>query len=402
MIKPKVLINKIKSMKLGLLLLMLLASISVIGSFIPQGRDMAFYESMFSKEGALWIERLKLYDIYHGWVFIFLFAGLCINLFLCSVTRINGIIKKVKELPSIEKMIKVETYQASTELDEKQILSAFRRYGFNKYYKSKYNEGYYSRRNVLGYFGSWLIHMGLLFIIVAYGYGQFTSYSTAVYGIAGDVIEVGNTQYKIAINDFQVIHREDGSISQYITEADLMDLEGNLLKSSEIYVNKPLRYDRYNFYQTASGWTVGISYIRDEVLQYDDILYEGTALINENDNIAIMFSKFYPDFLETDKGFFNNSPMLNNPKILYSIFYRENRVAMNFVDPGEMITWNNYKFIFDNPNQYTYLQVNRIKGKSIISIGSSLIIIGLILVFYLKPQVLVIDKSYNEVNIYRY
>ena len=60
--------NYIRSMRFGILLLLLIALCSVAGTVIPQGREIAFYAQTYrSFHGVILL--LKLHNIFESWYF---------------------------------------------------------------------------------------------------------------------------------------------------------------------------------------------------------------------------------------------------------------------------------------------------------------------------------------------
>ncbi len=84
--------NLLRSMRFGLILLALVAACSVLGSVIPQGRDVAFYAQTYRGAHGV-ILLLGLHRIFTSWYFAVLLALLCLNLTLCSVVRVRRVAK---------------------------------------------------------------------------------------------------------------------------------------------------------------------------------------------------------------------------------------------------------------------------------------------------------------------
>ena len=82
-----------RSMRFGIILLVLIAALSVVGTVIPQGREIAWYAQTYqSVHGAILV--LKLNDVFNSWYFLLLLALLALNLILCSLVRIRTIPKQ--------------------------------------------------------------------------------------------------------------------------------------------------------------------------------------------------------------------------------------------------------------------------------------------------------------------
>ena len=93
----KKLLSFIRSMKFGILLMVIIALLSVVGTIIPQGKEFSWYVQTYQNYHG-WILMLKLYDIYNSWYFQLLLILLVVNLTLCSLIRIRAVVKaKAKE-----------------------------------------------------------------------------------------------------------------------------------------------------------------------------------------------------------------------------------------------------------------------------------------------------------------
>ena len=68
---------------------------------------------------------------------------------------------------------------------------------------------------------------------------------------------------------------------------------------------------------------------------------------------------------------------------------------------GEVVKWNQYEFVLHSPERYTYLDINRMKGQIGAAIGALSLTIGIILVFYLKPNKMIIQLEDGKLHVYR-
>lgn len=366
-----------KSMKFGILLLILIIILSLIGTFRA--------------------------DIYNSILFGALFIMLTLNLIMCSIVRFKNIIIKLRANPRIDTMelVAVENIDSSDSVSIT-VDKIFRKYGFYGYIQDKTrNDIYYSVKNKAGYFGSWLLHLGILLIIIYYAYGHITYYSESIYGIPGTIQQLKGTEYKVKINDFKIDYDDNGVIQQYTSNIEFLDDTGESLKSAYTALNKPMRFEGYAVYQTAYGWASGCNVTIAGKNILEDVIYEKTSLNLPHDNITIYFNAFYPDFVASSQGFTTVSDQLNNPVVLYSLFYRGEIVKMDIVPMGEVVKWNQYEFVLHSPERYTYLDINRMKGQIGAAIGALSLTIGIILVFYLKPNKMIIQLEDGKLHVYR-
>lgn len=391
-----------RSMKFGIILLVMIMALSMIGTVLPQGMDEYFYTLKYPVTAKL-ILLLGFNNIYNSILFGTLFIALTINLMMCSITRFGKIIKKVKANSAIENMelAGIENIDTCDSVND-QVSEVFRSYGFHKYAQDKIKTDVYcSIKNKAGYFGSWVLHFGILLVIIYYTYGQATYFSEAIYGVPGTVKVIEGTEYKLRIKDFHIKYDVEGTVQQYISDVELTDETGKSLKASDVAVNAPMRFEGLNFYQNGYGWAAKCNVLKSEDSILQEIIYEKSTLNLAGENIAIYFNSFYPDFAASPAGFTSLSDQLKNPAVLYTLLYMGNIVKMDIMPINEVIKWNDYEFVFHSPQRYTYLEVNRMNGQSGAAFGAFLVILGLMMAFYRKPSRMMVCVENGKIYVYR-
>lgn len=392
----------VRSMKFGITMLVLIMLLSIVGSVVPQGQNEHFYGSMYPESIFKLIVGLKIDNVYNSALFGILFLLLVINLSMCSIFRLGRIIKRLQSKPCHNSMefVSEENLKTNESLDNK-INQVFKKYGFNTYSMDTASNTYYAFKNKTGFFGSWLLHFGILLVIVFYFYGNVTFFSEGVYGVPGTVQSLKGTEYKVLINDFKVDYNSDGSVSQYTSIIEVLDESGNKLMNSSTSVNSPMRFKGYTFYQTSYGWAAGLSVFKNGEKIFEETIYEKTLFNAFEENIAIYFNSFYPDFAATQNGLVSLSLQLKNPVALYSFYYLGDVVKMNVTAMDEKVKWNEFEFVFHAPQHYTYVEVNKMNGQTGAMMGALLILLGLLSTFYLKPTNMVIQIEENSLYVYR-
>lgn len=392
----------LKSMGFGIMLLVMILIMSVIGTVIPQGESQQYYTTSYSDYIGELIRIFELDHVFTSYLFAVIFGVLAINLLLCSTIRLGNIIRNIKKRFNIDLMKEISTYKLVDAHDFTLAMNnIFRGYGAAGLLKYKCKDGiYYSSKNLMGYLGSWFIHLGIMLIILFYIYGQVTFYTEDIIGVPGDIVKLSGTDYFTVIKDFDVSYREDGSVKQYFSTLQLQDGAGKQLGQGRMNVNNPMRYKGYSFYQTGTGWAAECRIYNDEIPLKREIIYEKAALSVPEQNITVALTKFYPDFSADEKGFSTLSDQPNNPALLYAFYYRNELVKMDIVQPGEPIRWNEFSFNIDNFKRYTYIKVNKMRGQIGAAFGGLLIVLGLMLNFYFKPRELAIRKQDDMLHIY--
>lgn len=358
------------SMKTGIILLVIIAVVSVIGTLIPQENPLHWYEHRYSPRMFSVIKTFDLHDMYHSIWFSVLMAALTLNLLLCSVVRLPSIYKRCSQPYSLGKRILI------TNMGLESIKEGFRKIGF----KGTRVDGnlVYSTKGRIGYLGSWLTHVGLMAIVVFYFLGRIYGFNTQISGLPNETIEVTGTDLKVHVEDFLIDFRDDFSINQYYSYIQILD--GGKKTAGTVSVNHPLSYKDYNFYQIATGWAVKMSVTNNyEKTTIRPMYQRDLHFLDEENNKIVRVLDIRPDVV-------NNSPLPENPIIIYQLIYNNKIESMNFVEPNRPIRWRGETIIFGSPERYTVLEVSNDPTVGGVWFGSVLLILGLFTSFYVNPQ----------------
>lgn len=384
-------------MKTGIILLVIIALLSIIGTVIPQGNVEDFYLHSYSPTMAKIILACDFDKVYSAWWYILLSVLLLINLFLCSVNRFKIIFEKSFKEPDLEpRLLNYKSWIRIKNGD----LSIFDKLNIKNYKKTQIDgkEVYYKFDGMIGHMGSWLTHLSLIIIILAFGYGRYQGFEEFVHGVPGTVMELENSDYKIKVDQYDVLFREDFTVDQYITSLSILDKDNKEIEKGIAMVNQPYRFKDFNVYQNSTGWAYDALLYKDGKLVEDKLMYKGDFFISEDKKIALQFADFYPDFDEKSMNKpRTKSPFLHHPVTLYAVFYDGMRVDMGLNHIGDPIEWEDYTFLIKDPQMFTLVQVARDPATPFALIGAALLIIGLFLAFYVNPrEVILVNDGENS------
>lgn len=387
------------SMKLGIILLLSIGILSIVGTVIPQGNPLKFYETNYGTMMYKFISTFTLYKVYTSWWFISLVGLLSINLLLCSIIRFKKVVKLAFEKSQVESELKALEGWQEISLNTDGVEKVFEKMKFKNIHKVESNGGtlYYQEKHKLAYLGSWLTHLGLLLIILFFVYGKVRGFEAFVRGIPGTVSQVEGSNLSIQIDDFDIQFRDDFSVEQYISKINV--LEGKkVLDSGQVLVNHPLRTNNLNIYQNGTGWAVKAKLYKNGEEYKSKDLYQGSFFIEDNQKIALQFVNFYPDFDETTEELRTKTPLVKHPVMLYALFYDGYRVDMNLLHMGDDIEYKEYRFSIDEPQMFTILQIVKDPGTLGAAIGGGVLVVGIFLAMFLNPSILRI-YVYDQVKV---
>ena len=88
----------LRSMKFGMILLVLVMLCSLAGSLVPQQEQAMTYVHAYGSTVAKAVLFIGLNDIFHTWYFYLLTLLLCFNLILCSLLRFPRTLRSFDEM----------------------------------------------------------------------------------------------------------------------------------------------------------------------------------------------------------------------------------------------------------------------------------------------------------------
>ncbi len=409
----------ISSMRFAVILLLVLIAACVAGSLIPQGNTLAEYTQMYSQTAAAAIVALGLDDVFHVWWFVVLTAFLCINLIMCNITRAPSILRR-KKAYRLESRVETArrtgkggairaTFEhgVATKTDE-----LFQSLGFRKIAEGR-SEGTrvrYASRHLAGLWGAWICHLGILILILGFGFGQAMKTEYTVYGVPGQSKTIGDTSYVLTVDDFQVDLREDDTVEQYTGSITVHSAKDGSSHSAEISVNNPADMYGMRFYQNAMGWaaTMHVADKDGEEVQTEVLCQSEMAQVEAVDGLVIWLRGVYPDYVVGADGMpATASDKLVNPGYLYQAMLNGQTIGMNVlygdttetneisIDQGEYFIW------FDEPQYYTLVQIKRDPFTPVAFVGGLIVMLGLILAFYMQPsELLEVQNEDGSVTVY--
>lgn len=380
----------LSSMKFGVSLLLVMAVSSIAGTVIPQGREEAYYISAYGEGGNSMIGLFQLDRVFSSWWFVALVVLLLLNLFFCSIMRIPSVLKEVRKVQEPDKKRGTEV---RTQLDSDGTAKLIRELGFRKINRRDDEGGTWawSEMNRTGPLGSWLLHLGILVVIVAYYVGRTTGFETFVYGIPGTSHRILDTGYTLSILDFDIELRQDYTVNQYISDVRVDGPQGSSSETGRIIVNDPMRVGGMSIYQSGTGWALKATLEKSGTKVSEKTLYQSE--VYEEGDIALYYMSFYPDFTVINGNPATLSPLPKNPKFVYAVYYKGQMVMMDAAAPGEEIRYLEYTFRAGDPTMFTYLQIVRDPALLWVSIGGALMVIGAMLAFFLQPKEIVAYTS---------
>lgn len=374
------------SMKFGIILLIILAAACMLGSFIPQGNTLAWYTQHYSERSAALLYGLRLDDVFNSVWFLVLTVILCCNLLLCNLLHLPGLIKRWKDAADPGKT-------------SEKALSGFRLNGspeavFEKLRMPKprsaateAGERLFSVKNRAGLLGAWICHLGILLLVIGFTMGQVTAEEYTVYGVPGQTKQVGETEYTITVNDFDIRLSESGAAQQYTSAITMRNGKTGESRSSTASVNHPASLFGFRIYQNSIGRAAKATISMDGTVRQEEVICAG-------DHIHVLNTPLMLYFMAYEEEYFDSGDGMMLPGYAYATYYMgEADKAGVQVEGDTALTYGSVEISFSEAQNYTLLQVKADRYSWLALLGGVILLIGLALAFYMPTKRVWADKG---------
>jgi cytochrome c biogenesis protein len=256
------------SVKLAVVVLILLAVTSVIGTLIPQNADPSAYVRAYGEFAYRVLSVFDIFNMYYSWWFQALIGIMIINVTVCTIKRWPAIWKIVSanELKggSLAKKKALSDYsdpRSPQELEaiyKKHLSKKYRRFRVDPDgdgYRLMAEKGRWTR------FGVPAVHLSIVVILAGALIGSFFGFDGFVNIAEGDsttFIRLRNSSdtlslgFEVRCDDFNVSFYDSGSPKEFRSSLAILE-NGQTVIEKKIIVNDPLRYKGINFFQSSYG-----------------------------------------------------------------------------------------------------------------------------------------------------
>jgi cytochrome c biogenesis protein len=387
------------SVRLALVLIITLAITSIVGTVLPQGEPLAFYDRHYTPASGKLIRFFQLYDMYHSWWFQWLLLILTINLIVCSLKRFSSTWKVVTAPPRTVSDHLFNTlyfhrkvsFPALPPDPRTWVQSLFgRHFGSPITLPAPQGTAYYLEKGRFSRFGVYLVHLSVLVIfsgtIIGSLYG-FKGVLELKEGESKDRIFIKGSRepmelgFSVRLDRFDMTFYSNKMPKEYRSDLSIRE-NGQEKDKAQVRVNDPYTYKGITFYQSSwdqfpasinlslkkNGQESEIKFKMDERVRVPGTVYalEAVRYVNNMGDLGPALGVIlFKNLEEIDKGWI----LAHHPG------FHGNRLGEFQLKVQEIKT-----------RYVSGFQVNRDPGVWFIWIGVSLMLLGFIIAFYFSHQ----------------
>jgi len=416
------------SVKLTIVLLIILAIASIIGTLIPQqGQGAVQFAKSLSPKWFSFLSNLNLFDMYHSLWFRLLLGGLALNLIICSVDRFSGAWKRFSTIPRpdrtkpFEHLQPEQTFFVQTKINDP-VLSIGRflqkRYKRTQNKEAGHDRFFYGEKGGYSHFGVYLIHLSVLIILIGGLVGSFFGFEAYVNILEGGKIDTVTLRkgmsplklgFEVSCDKFTVDFYENGAPKEYRSDLTFF-INGKEVEKRSALVNHPIQFRGVTFYQASYGKLPGKK-VRLKIAKHaskDDITTmviepghpiqlpekEGQLIVVDVKGDLMGLGAAVQILIQPSQGEEVDFWVFQNPQIVRKRL------------PGPMARspkfnaseFKPYTFFLDHLESayYTGLQVNKDPGVNIVWIGCFMMVAGFFVTFFTSHRKIWVRLSEEE------
>lgn len=413
------------SLKLAIFIMLLLGVFSMLGStYIQQNLTFQEYVDKFGVDKAVWFWKFWLNNVFHSWYYIALIVLLAVNLTVCSIKRLPRIWKQTFGSERVLKLTEAKEKHlkpiSMTIKSKEELINFLAQKGFKVFMEEEDGKTYvFAEKGKYSRLGVYIVHIALLIIMGG-------ALIDAIFGVRGtlpvpeggaeDVMFVGaegkpyRLPFAVHLIDFRIrtygeenpnVKKElAAAISSYESDIEILN-DGEKVADGTVKVNEPFDYGRYRLFQASYGLTGGVKsmglVIVDKALAEKNpedavvgTLELGSGKVEEFGDMLLSIDRVVLNIHNPDAGM--NGELA--PAVVVKVLKDRKSYNVPVVyDPqlnvlvyGEMEDLQDFPYVFFmdgfEPQFYSGIQISYHPGTLIIWIGSTLLVLGMILAFY--------------------
>lgn len=394
------------SVKLTIVLLLSLATTSIIGTLIPQNEDPQAYFQAFG--GVLYqlFNLLDFFDMYHSWWFQLLIVLLTTNIIVCSIDRMSSNrrilfvrnpsfkLPRFRNLKHRQEFTNERTPQQLKDVYQTFISRRFRR---SQVEATENGFAIYGEKGRWTRFGVYTVHLSVVLLLIG---GLITS----IFGFDGfvNIAEGESTQsirlrskpqmmqldFAIRCDDFNVSFYDTGAPKEFRSSLTILE-QGRPVLTKDIIVNDPLRYKGISIYQSSYGSLPSNEVVLSFTSSKTGMIYKNNARMNQPVQLPEKLGTFeIKEFLRSAKFKGHDigeayigilTPPGGDPVQV--------TLPLRFPTFDKMRKGNLVIAVVEHvPRFYTGLQVAKDPGVWVVYSGFILMIIGCYITFFMSHQ----------------
>jgi len=401
------------SVKLTIVLLLTLATTSIIGTLIPQNAAPTAYFETFGAFLYRIFSLLGFFDLYHSWWFRALILLLVANIVVCSIDRLQATWKIIFVRHPRFNLARYRQRKNRVDSihdgDGQQLKAIYqpviaRRFHYHRTEETAEGFAIYGERGRWTRLGVYVVHFSVVLLLIGGLIGSifgFDGYVNIPEGESAQSIQLSNSNQKLPLDfeircdDFNVEFYDSGAPKEFRSTLTIFK-QGKAVVQKDIIVNDPLRYEGISFFQSSYGPMAPNEAILNFTSKATGMTYSKRAVLNTPIVIAEDLGTFVLQKYTRQANFRGH----NIGEAFVGVLTPPNDKAVEVMLPlkfpsfDRMRKGNVFIAVADFvPRYYTGLQVSKDPGIWVVYAGFILMIVGIYITFFMSHQQICVDVA---------
>nr|YP_009294729.1 c-type cytochrome biogenensis protein [Gracilariopsis chorda]AOM66989.1 c-type cytochrome biogenensis protein [Gracilariopsis chorda] len=262
-------IKKLSNLNLSIMLLLIIALISIIGTIIEQNQSLVYYQNTYPIESRLpysivnWkiIIQLGLDHIYSNIWFISILTIFCCSLITCTFSYQLPGLKNARKWKFLQKTQNIYKKAHFLQLDKKSLSNIIYTLHKQNYYIFHKQNNIYAYKGLAGRIAPIFVHFSIILTLIGSVIGLLGGFTAQEIVPVGEIFHIKNiikSGFNSQIPDnlvgkvkkFDIKYHPNNSIKQFLSTICLYRNEDQYIIQKNIFVNSPLIFKKITFYQT--------------------------------------------------------------------------------------------------------------------------------------------------------
>lgn len=262
--------NLFTSVKLTVVVLLLLAATSIIGTLVPQNGTEPFYIQKYGELLFKFFSLLDIFDMYNAWWFMLLLMLLSINIIVCSIDKLattwkiifpDKIIFNIERFRRLKHKEEFISDQPLESLEGKYLSFIDKSFAVTLKEETDQGVAIFGERGRWSRLGVYVVHLSVLFMLAGAVVGSIWGFKAFVSIPEGDTVDTAFLKdndtsvelgFKVRCNSFHVSFYDTGQPEEFKSNLTVIE-NGQETLTRDIVVNSPLRHKGLSFYQSSYG-----------------------------------------------------------------------------------------------------------------------------------------------------
>jgi len=387
-------------LRFAILLLLLIASFSIIGTIIEQDQILEYYQTNYPVETSIFGFINWKFIIQFGFDHIYktIWFIVLLIIFGCSLLSCTFL----QQLPSLKIAQRCQFFRTTNQFKKLKIKNRLSNKLLPPFLYDLLKQDYsifhqrkiiYAYKGIIGRIAPIIVHISMILILLGAVLGAVGGFNAQEAIAKSEIFSIQNTlsrgsfakisNVSARANDFWITYNKETTINQFYSNLSFLDQSGNEILNKTISVNHPAKYKNITYYQT--DWNIlGLRIQIDNKIIQCPLLSPFTSK-----------EKVWISWVPLDNTFTNGVTVLINNLQGYISLYNEKGEFLSNLELNDTLLINSHPCTLVDIISSTGLQIKTDPGIITIYTGFGFLMLSTLISYTTYSQIWILKKRNN-------